>query len=176
MTWTELLKSEVESAYSTAEFLLDKVDAASLAWKPSTGSNWLTTGQLLRHLGEACGAGCRAFLTSDWGLPPGTRFEDIPPEEMLPPAGKFPSLDNLDEARRLLAADKALALQSIEQAGEAALETRLVEAPWALGKPRALGWHFLQMVTHLERHKSQLFYYLKLQGVPVSTEDLWGKP
>jgi len=30
------------------------------------------------------------------------------------------------------------------------------------------------MVQHLDRHKSQLFYYLKLQGVPMGTADLWG--
>jgi hypothetical protein len=30
------------------------------------------------------------------------------------------------------------------------------------------------MVTHLDVHKSQLFYYLKLQGKPVNTAHLWG--
>jgi len=37
-----------------------------------------------------------------------------------------------------------------------------------------LGWHLLQMVRHLDQHKGQLFYYLKLQGEPVNTADLWG--
>jgi hypothetical protein len=31
------------------------------------------------------------------------------------------------------------------------------------------------MTQHLERHKSQLFYYLKLQGKKVNTVDLWGQ-
>lgn len=30
------------------------------------------------------------------------------------------------------------------------------------------------MVQHLDRHNSQLFYYLKLQGKHVDTSDLWG--
>jgi len=30
------------------------------------------------------------------------------------------------------------------------------------------------MIQHLNQHKGQLFYYLKLQGKPVSTPDLWG--
>ena len=37
-----------------------------------------------------------------------------------------------------------------------------------------LGHRLLQMVDHLKQHKGQLFYYLKLQGKPVSTTDLWG--
>ena len=176
MNWTTLLTTELQTAYSTTESLLDKVDPARLDWKPATGSNWMTTAQLLRHLGEACGAGCRAFLTGDWGLPPGVQMQDLKPDEILPPAGKLPAVASLEEARSLIAADRALALEAISQAGEATLESRLLEAPWAPGTPRPLGWHFLQMCAHLERHKAQLFYYLKLQGVPVRTEDLWGKP
>ena len=37
-----------------------------------------------------------------------------------------------------------------------------------------LGRRLLQMVEHLNQHKGQLFYYLKLQGVPVHTGNLWG--
>ena len=47
MKWTELLKSEIETSYRTTEKLLDKVDPNSLQWKPATGSNWMTMGQLL---------------------------------------------------------------------------------------------------------------------------------
>jgi len=36
-----------------------------------------------------------------------------------------------------------------------------------------LGLRLLQMIEHLKMHKSQLFYYLKLQGLPVNTMDLW---
>lgn len=176
MTWTHLLTSEMQTAYSTAESLLARVDPGALSWKPSTGSNWMTTGQLLRHMGEACGAGCRAFLTGDWGLPPGVSIDNIPPEIMLPPAEKLPAVESLAEARRLLASDRSLAFDAIAQAGEDTLSSRMVAAPWAPGKPRELGWHFLQMCAHLDHHKAQLFYYLKLQGVPVTTEDLWGKP
>jgi hypothetical protein len=31
------------------------------------------------------------------------------------------------------------------------------------------------MSVHLNQHKGQLFYYLKLMGEDVKTEDLWGK-
>ena len=62
----------------------------------------------------------------------------------------------------------------IDQAGEDDLAHKEVAAPWAPGSSYALGRHLLEMVQHLDRHKSQLFYYLKLQGKPVNTSDLWG--
>jgi hypothetical protein len=174
MDWTELLRMEVEVTYRTTLALLDKVDPAMLDWKPSTGANWMTTGQLLKHLSEGCGAGCRAFLTGDWGLPKGVKVEDLTPEEMLPPAEKLPAIENLERAKEILAEDRLLALRMIDEAGEEALANRRLAAPWAPGVEYPLGRHFLQMVQHLDRHKAQIFYYLKLQGVPVSTPDLWG--
>jgi hypothetical protein len=113
-------------------------------------------------------------VTGDWGLPPGVKPEDLSPEEMLPPAEKMPTLESVDEAKKLLSQDQALAIQMIEQAGENDLANKQLAAPWAPGVEYALGRHLLQMVQHLDRHKSQLFYYLKLQGKPVNTSDLWG--
>jgi hypothetical protein len=174
VNWTQLLKSEIETTYRTTAGLLDKVDPDALDWKPPSGSNWMTVGQLLKHISEACGAGCRAFVTGDWGLPPGVKVEDLSPEEMLPPAEKLPTIGSTDEAKKLLSEDKAVALQMIEQAGENDLANKEIAAPWAPGVEYVLGRQLLQMVQHLDRHKSQLFYYLKLQGKPVNTADLWG--
>lgn len=174
MGWTELLRSELQSAYATTGLLLEKVDPNSLDWKPPSGSNWMTVGQLLKHISNACGSGCRGFVSGDWGLPPGKSLEDLPPEEQLPPAEKLPSVRSVDEARRLLADDEAVAMRMIGQAGESDLEGRKVAAPWSPGQPLPLGQQLLRMIQHLERHKSQLFYYLKLQGKRVDTVDLWG--
>ncbi len=175
MNWTELLYSEIESAYTTTERLLDMVDPHSLTWKPESGSNWMNTGQLLKHITNACGAGCQGFVTGDWGLPDGKNVEDLTPEEMLPPAEKLPAIDSVDEARQLLEDDKAIALRMVAEAGEESLAGKLIGAPWAPGIKSPLGRQLLQMVQHLERHKTQLFYYLKLQGKPVDTADLWGE-
>lgn len=174
MNWTQLLKNEIESTYTTTAKLMDKVDANSLGWKPESGCNWMTVGQLLKHITTGCGPGCRGFVTGDWGLPAGTKMEDLPPEEMMPPAEKLPAVESVEEARKLLSEDKILALQMIDQAGENDMASKELAAPWAPGTSFALGWHLLQMVQHLDRHKSQLFYYLKLQGKPVNTTDLWG--
>ncbi|MGE5570975.1 MAG: DinB family protein [Rhodospirillales bacterium] len=170
MNWTQLLKDEIESTYSSTLKLLDKVDPNNLEWKPQSGSNWMTTGQLLMHLTNACGAAFKGFVTGDWGLPPGVKFEDLP----LPPAEKMPTIGSVAETKKLLLEDKAVALQMIDQAGEHDLANKQTAAPWAPDAKYALGRHLLQMIQHLGMHKSQLFYYLKLQGKPVNTGDLWG--
>ncbi len=174
MNWTALLKAELEATYNTTMSLMDKVDPDSLDWKPPSGGNWMTVGQLLKHITESCGAVCKGLVTGDWGLPPGVKVEDLTPEEMLPPAGKLPTIKSVEEAKKLLSDDKDLALRMIEQAGENDLGNKQIAAPWAPGVEYPLGRHLLQMVQHLDRHKAQLFYYLKLQGKPVNTVDLWG--
>jgi uncharacterized damage-inducible protein DinB len=175
MNWTELLKAAVEQAYPVTDALMAKVRDDELNWKPATGENWMTLGQLLMHLTTSCGTGCRGFVTGDWGMPPGMKLEDLSPEDMLPPAEKLPTIESVAEARRKLAEDKALALQMIDQAGEADLDGRISAAPWdPPGMQKSLGQHLLSMVMHLDSHKAQLFYYLKLMGRPVNTHDLWG--
>lgn len=173
MNWTQLLKSEIETTYSTTEKLLDKVNPESLEWKPATGCNWMTTGQLLKHMSNGCGAGCKALVTGDWGLPEGKKFEDLSPEEIFPPAEKLPTTADIPEAKRLLAEDKVLAIQMLDEAGEDFLNKQ-APIPWAPETLLPMGQHLLRMVQHLDRHKSQLFYYLKLQGIPLNTVDLWG--
>jgi hypothetical protein len=173
MNWKELLKSEVESTYAAADGLMGKVDADRLDWKPSTGSNWLTTGQVLKHMTNACGSGMKGFVTGEWGMPEGLDPAQLPPEEMLPPAGKFPTIESVAEARKLLAGDKRVALDMLDACSEDDLANKAATAPWDPGEV-ILGHRLLQMVDHLKYHKAQLFYYLKLQGKPVNTGDLWG--
>lgn len=174
MNWTELLKAGVQEAYPATDALMAKLTDRELSWKPSTGANWMTTGQLLQHLTGACGFCCRGFATGDWGLPAGVEMKDLPPDQMLPPAENLPAAASVTEARQQLAADKALALQMIDQVGEADLHGKVAVAPWDPARPKPLGQHFLSMIGHLNSHKSQLFYYLKLMGKPVHTGDLWG--
>lgn len=165
MNWTELLKTEIAGTYDAAEGLLNLVDDSDLDWKPATGTNWMTVGQLLYHIQAACGFCCKGFVTGDWGMPP---------EEMLPPAEKLPTIGSVAEAKKLLSEDRALALQMIDQAGEERLANEDQATPWAPDKSRKLGHQLLHMIGHLESHKHQLYYYLKLQGKPVNTSTLWG--
>ena len=170
MNWTDLIKSEIESTYSTTEGLIDLVDEDTLDWKPPTGSNWMTVAQLVHHLTDACGAAMRGFVTGDWGMPP---EGEMTPEEMLPPASRLPAVSSLAQARQMLDQDKQLALEMLAQCSEDQLTNKMVTAPWN-PSGQILGHALLDMVGHLGQHKSQLFYYLKLQGKPVNTGNLWG--
>ncbi len=172
MNWKGLIESKIESAYAVAGGLIDMVDDDSLDWKPATGSNWMTVGQLLRHLSDACGAPMKGFVTGDWGLPEGMDISDISPEDMLPDADTIPALSSVAEAREMLARDKELALEMLGQCDEERLAGEMVRAPWHT-KEKNLGYHLLDMTAHLDKHAAQLFYYLKLQGKPVHTGHLW---
>ena len=176
MTWTDLITQGIEENYRVTDALMAMVGDADLGWKPAPGSNWMTTGQLLMHLTSACGLCCKGFVTGDWGMPEGVSYEDIPAEEMLPQAEALPTVESVAEARRLLAADRELALRMIEEAGEERLATEMSRAPWASSDcgESSLGEHLYGMVLHLMAHKNQLFYYLKLQGKDVNTMHLWG--
>jgi len=173
MNWTELLREEIEQGYKTTERLMGLVTDKELSWRPSTGSNWMTMGQLLMHITTACGACCRGFATGDWGFPEGTDFSSLPPDAMLPPAEKLPSVKSVADAKDLLSKDKAVALEVLATSNERDLTHKMAVAPWDKSEG-ALGHRVLEMVAHLNSHKTQLFFYLKLQGKPVNTGHLWG--
>jgi uncharacterized damage-inducible protein DinB len=173
MNWTELLTGSIEYTYGTTQKLLDLVDDDKLDWKPSTGTNWMTMGQLVKHLTDACGAPCKGFVTGDWGFPAGADPSKIPADQMLPTAERLPAVASVAEAKKLLEQDKKLALAMLAEAGESNLENKIATAPWDQMQMK-LGVRMLQMTGHLTQHKGQLFYYLKLQGKPVNTMHLWG--
>jgi len=175
MNWTELLTAAVEENYPVVDALMSQVADGELDWKPATGENWMTTGQLLMHLTSSCGACFKGFVTGDWGMPEGMKMEDLPKDEMLPPAEALPTAESAARARELLAADKRIAVDMLAQAGEERLESEMLAAPWNPTHTEiTLGRHLLGMVIHLQSHKSQLFYYLKLQGKDMNTMTLWG--
>jgi len=173
MNWTELLKGAVEYNYAVAGRLMSMVDDADLDWKPSAGKNWMNLGQLLKHISDACGSGFKGFVTGDWGFPADMDPSSMSPEDMLPPAEKLPAVGSVAEAKQLMAADKAVAIKSLADVGEAELDGKSITAPWD-PHPPPLGLWLLRSVQHLTQHKGQLFYYLKLMGKPVDTNDLWG--
>lgn len=185
MTWTTLLRETFEYQYAVADKLMDLVEDAELGWKPATGSNWMTVGQLLYHIPEACGQCVRGFVTGDWGMPAGDQEHPpltLPASEgenaamegaMLPTAEMMKAVASVEEAKKLLAADKQVAFEMLAQCSEERLETEIARAPWDTME-MSLGQRMLEMAIHLQQHKGQLFYYLKLQGKPVNTMHLWG--
>jgi len=172
MSWTGLLTREIEHNYSVAEKLVDQVSDGELAWKPATGSNWMTMGQLLMHVATGCGSMFKGFITGDWVID-GMDLTKLPPDAMLPPAEAMPSVESVSQAKKLLADDQKLALEMLGKTTEQDLIEKKAPAPWDPAE-MMLGHRLLQTVDHLRSHKGQLFYYLKLQGKPVNTNDLWG--
>jgi hypothetical protein len=167
----EILKQDAEGMYDATQGLFHLVD--DLDWKPATGSNWMTTRQLVMHCTNSCGFAIQGFVTGDWGLPPGQSFEELPPEEMLPPAERMPGVDTREEAIELLRKDRELCADVLSGLDDARLLGQRSAAPWG-GPELTLFQHCNSMIWHLGQHKGQLFYYLKLQGKEVNTMHLWG--
>ena len=172
MCLTELLNRQVDDVYRATDGLMAMVDDADLDWRPASGDNWMTTGQLVKHLETACGFIARGFVTGDWG-PVMAEMEEAGDGSPTVDAGSMPSTPSVAASREALAADRALTLSTIEQAGEERLANEQVTAPWN-PTPRSLGYQVLECLLHLGAHRSQLFYYLKLMGKPVNTLHLWG--
>ncbi len=170
MTLTDLLLAEANANYAITEHLMRRVSDAELQWTPSSGRNWMTMGQLLKHCASfGAGKAIRGFVSGDWGM----ADEDAAELDHLPPAEALPSVQTVREALELLAADRQVALDNIQAAGEANLLGRKITAPWG-GPELSLFQQLLRMIAHLTQHKGQLFYYLKLMGKDVNTGDLWG--
>jgi uncharacterized damage-inducible protein DinB len=172
MSLSEILKEDAAATYGVTRGLFALVD--DLAWKPSTGRNWMTTGQLLRHCADACGAGMRGFITGDWGEYGEAMAEagEAPP---LPTAEELPAVASVDEALRLLEADQAVCMQALSGVSDERLLGERSVAPWG-GPEQTLLQHCFMNIRHLAQHKGQLFYYLKLQGKDVNTMHLWMGP
>jgi uncharacterized damage-inducible protein DinB len=170
MTLTQILLTETETTYALAERLFKRVRDSELDWTPPAGTNWMTLGQLLMHCANfGCGKAIEGFVSGDWG--PGA--EDAVELDHVPPPEVLPGVRSVREALGLLSADRELAMNWIRAAGEENLLARSVTAPW--GGPKApLFQQLLRMIAHLAQHKGQLFYYLKLMGKDVTTQDLWG--
>ena len=144
MTLKEILQEDAASVYQATEGLMRLVDESQLDWKPSTGENWMTVGQLLLHCTNACGMTAKGFITGDWGMPmdPG----EMPEGEMLPPAEKMPSVKNVDEAIRLLSDDREMVLKLFSEVSEERLANERSAPPWG-GPERSLFQHVHEMIT-----------------------------
>ena len=160
MNTTELLKARLAGALKASQGLVALVDADRLDWKPESGENWMTTGQLLAHLQSACGSVAQAFVTENFA-------------PLMVEMDEPPTATDLAAVQAALTADGELTLAMIDQAGETDLLERTTSAPWN-PQPRVLAEQIGECIDHLNTHKTQLFYYLKLQGKPVHTGHLWG--
>jgi uncharacterized damage-inducible protein DinB len=174
ITFKHVLLEEAEAIYAITEKLFRRVTDSDLSWKPVTGENWMTMGQLLMHCASfGCGKAIQGFVKGDWGMPEGVGPEDLDAAQHVPPAAALPCVESVAQALELLANDRSLTLRCIGDVEEAELLAKRFTAPWG-GREISLFQHLLLMIAHLTQHKGQLFYYLKLMGKDVNTSDLWG--
>ena len=173
ITLKKALLEEAETTYAVTEKLFSRVTDADLSWKPATGKNWMTVGQLLMHAASyGCGKAVKGFVKGDWGEPE-SASDDHGTDQHVPPAEALPSVASVSEALEILAEDKKLTVRCIRNMKEPRLLRERTTAPWG-GRKLFLFQHLSMMIEHLAQHKGQLFYYLKLMGRDVNTSDLWG--
>jgi uncharacterized damage-inducible protein DinB len=173
MTLKQILLDEAESTYAITEKLFHRVADSELSWKPTTGRNWMTLAQLLRHCASfSCGKAIRGFVRGDWGPSNGLGPGEQDMNQHVPPVAALPGVESVQQALKLLADDRSLALCCIGETEETDLLAKKLVAPWG-GLEVSLYQHLSLMIAHLAQHKGQLFYYLKLMGKDVDTSDLW---
>jgi len=171
--WKELIGKEMQSTYQAVEGMIAMLDDNELDWKPESGKNWMTVGQLLHHIADACGSNMKSLATVQWSMPEGMDMSKVDPETHLPPADAYPSVKTIEQAKDLLAKDKKAAKETLEQCSEESLANDTKTVPWHQSEV-LYGYRMMECIEHLRTHRSQLFFYLKLQGKSVNTAHLWG--
>ena len=173
MKWMELLTDEIVYSYSVTDHLMSLARDDELDWKPDHGSNWMSMGQLLMHMTDACGSTFEGLISGAWDIREEYAVNELDIQRIFPPADKLPSVNSVADARKLLSEDRKLALKSLKKCTEEDLSGKYAPAPWTR-HPMILGQRLLHMLFHLNQHKDQLYYYLKLTGRSVSTCNLYG--
>ena len=144
-----------------AEKLIGMVPADKLGWKP--GPTFMSVGQVICHLSDGVGGGLETLVSGKW--PSMEEMDTGMKLENMPSCG-------VQEALGKLAKDKAILRATLDGISEDDFTNRVVSVPWGWkAKFEIMSVNFL---GHFNNHKMQLFTYLKLLGLPVNTESLYG--
>ncbi|HSB80357.1 MAG TPA: DinB family protein [Candidatus Methylomirabilis sp.] len=149
-----------ESIYRPTAKLISLAPANKLDWKPAKG-NYMSLGQLLHHLATCPGVFVAVVNNA---FPPAEAFQKFVEEDLK--NTKTPEVA-AREASRGWDESKA-ALQSVSDGD---FQSKMVSVPW--GPPMPLWRVSLGMADHWVNHKYQLFFYLKLLGLPVNSMTLY---
>jgi hypothetical protein len=160
MTKNEYYEVVMEN-YRPAETLIGMVPADKLNWKP--GPTFMSVGQLIYHLSDGLGSGFAMLFSGKW--PSMAEMEAEMKLENLPSCNPQEALDKLEK-------DKKILHEALENLSEEDFTNKVVSVPWGwAAKTERMAISFL---GHFTNHKMQLFTYLKLLGLPVNTETLYG--
>lgn len=147
--------------YGPAEKMIGMVPADKLKWQP--GPTFMSTGQVLSHLSDGLGGGLEMMIGDKW--PSNAEMEDGMKLENLPSCTPQEALDKLEK-------DKKTLRQVLDGMSEEDFTNKVFTVPWGWkAKTERMAVGFL---GHFLNHKMQLFTYLKLLGLPVNTETLYG--
>jgi hypothetical protein len=147
--------------YGPVEKLIGMVPADKLNWRP--GPTFMSVGQVLCHLSDGFGGGFDMLLSGKW--PSMEEMGEGMKLENLPSCSPQEALDKLEK-------DKKILRQVLDGVSEEDFTNKVVSVPWGWkAKMERMGIGFLE---HFTNHKMQLFTYLKLLGLPVNTETLYG--
>ena len=160
MTKNEFYEVVMEN-YRPVETLIGMVPADKLKWQP--GPTFMSVGQVIYHLGDGLGAGLEWVLGGKW--PSMEEMEEGMKLENLPSCSPQEALDKLEK-------DKKILRQVLDGVSEEDFTNKVVSAPW--GMSAKLERMAIGFLGHFTNHKMQLFTYLKLLGLPVDTQTLYG--
>jgi uncharacterized damage-inducible protein DinB len=160
MTKNEFYEVVMEN-FRPAEKLIAMVPADKLNWQP--GPTFMSLGQVICHLSDGLGGGLEMMLSGKW--PSMEEMEEGMKLENLPSCSPQEALDKLEKDRKILR-------QVLDGMSEDDFTNRVVSVPWGWkAKMERMAIAFLE---HFTNHKMQLFTYLKLLGLPVNTQTLYG--
>jgi len=147
--------------YGPAGTLIGMVPADKLNWRP--GPTFMSVGQVLCHLSDGLGGGFEMLLSGKW--PSMEEMEEGMKLENLPSCSPQEALDKLEK-------DKKILRQVLDGMSQEDFTNKVVSVPWGWkAKMERMAIGFLE---HFTNHKMQLFTYLKLLGLPVNTQTLYG--
>ncbi len=156
------LLAKVGEQVERAEHLISFIPPDRLDWRPELATGAASIGELLGHLLECLAGFCAAL----YGLNPDRLAHFAKLREL--PVNHF---CQIDEARWRIAdymshIEEGFARVTDDDLGRSVPTVFVPEGEPALAI-------LLGNLEHLINHKYQLFFYLKLLGVPVATEDLY---
>ncbi len=146
-------------AFKPAETMLNMIPVDKLSWKP--GPSFMTMGHLIHHLSGGIGTELKMVVDNSWPKP----------EEMAEMMKQTPSC-SVAEALARLEEDKRTLRNILDGMSEEEFANKIVSVPW--GWQSSMEKMALNFRDHFVHHKMQLFTYLKLLGLPVNTETLYG--
>jgi hypothetical protein len=160
MTKNEFCEIVLQSI-QPAEKLIGMVPADKLNWKP--GPTFMSIGQVLSHLSDGVGGGLETLVSGKW-----------PSMEEMEVGMKLENMTScgIQEALSKLEKDKATLRATLDEMSEDDFTNRVVSVPW--GWKAKIEIMSVAFLGHFNNHKMQLFTYLKLLGLPVNTESLYG--